>query len=117
HILVVATEDGQLRATGIADCVARLEAATTRREQQDRWRRAQRLDGLEERVGLHDHAWSATIWIIVDGAMPVVGMIAQVDDLIDQASRGGSARWYGERERRRKEFRKDRDDADEEHGK
>ena len=90
HILVVATEKRQLLSGGVTDGVGLREAAATRREQHDRSDGAKRLDGLEEWIWLHDHSRAAPVRVIVDGAVAIVGVITQVDDLVrDAPGRGG----------------------------
>ena len=47
---------------------------------------AERFDRLEERLGLHHHPGAAAVRIVVDRAMAVVRVVAQVDDAVLDAA-------------------------------
>ena len=69
------------------------------------------VEGLAPRFGPHDHAGSAAVRGVVDGAVPIGGRVAQVVHLhVEQPGRPGLA---DERQLERREvLREDRDDVD-----
>ena len=88
HVLVVPTENRQLGALRITTSILLGELAPARRQEHDRTRRLQRIDGLEERLRLHHHPRSAAIRHVVDAAVAVGRVLAQVvDGDLDQAGR------------------------------
>ena len=53
---------------------------------------ANSLDGLGNRLDLHEHALPAAVWLVIDGAMAVVRPVAQVIRLkIKKAGLAGAA--------------------------
>ena len=110
-VLVVATEDRQLCSGRESHSVGLLETAPARAHQHDGRHNAQRLDRLEERTGLHHHPRAATVWRVVHRAMPIMGEVAQVHDVIRHGTGSGSARGDAQPERRKK-LGEDRDDVD-----
>src|SRR5688572_33384936 len=88
------------------------EELPARRKHDDGRSRTERLDGLEERPGLHHHPGTATVGIIIHRAVLVVSEVAQVDDVVLDASRRARTRRYAQAERPGKELRKDRYDVD-----
>ncbi len=101
-ILVVAAEQRQLGAGGEANRVGLRESPAARRHEHDRRRHSQRVDGLEERLGLHDHPGAAAVRIVVDRAMAVVREIAKIDDAIVDSAGVARARGNAQAERRRR---------------
>src|SRR5437763_15720788 len=116
HVLVMAAEDRELGTSGVANGVGLLEAPSTRGKQDDRWRGAVCFACLEEGIGPHHHSRTPAVRVVVYGAMPIMRIVTQIDDPILHASRRRGASGDGKRERRGEEVRKDREDANEEHG-
>src|SRR5689334_22124778 len=83
-------EKRELRSLGESDRVRLREAPSFGGHQHDRRLGAERFDGLEKWSGFHDHPGSTAIWIVVDGAVPIVREVPEVDNAI--LHRAGIAR-------------------------
>ena len=114
-VLVMAAEERELLEPRETLGVGVARTAAARREEDDRGLRADRLDGLEERRGLHHHARAAAVGRVVHGAVLVVRVVAQVDELVAYQPAAAAARGDREAERALEELREDGDDADGEH--
>src|SRR5690606_21892483 len=80
--LVARAEDQQVRVSGQLTGGLLVEATSGGAHQHDaRLGLAQALDGFEHRFALEDHAGSASEGPVIDGAMAVVGPVAQVVDV------------------------------------
>src|SRR5260221_2549504 len=93
-VLVVTAENRQLVARGEAHGVGLREPAATGAHEDNRRAYVQRLDGLEERRGLHYHSLPPPVWGILHPAVTIVGGIAGIDDVLRHQRPGR----YGDRD-------------------
>src|SRR5262249_3197889 len=93
------------------------ERTTAGGHEQDWCFGADGVDGLEERLGLHDHSRPAAIWIVVDRTMTIVREVAQVVHVIIDRASFPCARWNAQSQRRCEKVREDRNDVDFQRGK
>ena len=116
HILIVAAQQREGLAFGEPRGVRLIEPPPARGQQDDRTALGlEGVDRLEERVGLHDHARAAAVRVVVDGAMAVVRVVAEIDNLILYGAGDGGPGRDADRQRAGEELWKDGDDVDAEH--
>src|SRR5687768_14636765 len=81
-VLVMSTKQRDLVAPPESLGVRVREHSPAWRQENDRRASPDRFHRLEERLGLHHHPGSATVWRVIDRAVFVVREVAQVDYVV-----------------------------------